>query len=85
MREEELKAQEAAIVDRDAELEQAAQEQTMERSRLEKLKEEAEATQASLAEAEKAATMERGAFVSLEARFRRRDRKSLGAIPRVQQ
>nr|XP_020147014.1 uncharacterized abhydrolase domain-containing protein DDB_G0269086-like [Aegilops tauschii subsp. strangulata] len=44
---EKLKTQETALTDRGTELEQAAQEQAMERSRLERLKEEVEAAQAS--------------------------------------
>ena len=43
----------------------------MERSCLEKLKEEAEAAQASLAKAEKASTMEHDTFVALEERSRK--------------
>ena len=43
----------------------------MEHNRLDKLKEEAEAAQASLAEVENVAAMECGVFVSLEARFRK--------------
>ena len=46
--EQKLKAREAALTDRDAELEQAAQEQAMERSHLEKLKEEVEGAQVSV-------------------------------------
>ena len=77
-REEKLKAQEAAVADRDAELKKAALEQAAERDRLTKLKDEAEADQASLTEARKAAVMERNTLVSLEARFHKAQRSLFG-------
>ena len=77
-REEKLKAQEAAVADRDAELKKAALEQAAERDRLTKLKDEAEAGRASLAEAKKAAAMERSTLASLEARFHKAQRSLFG-------
>jgi chromosome segregation ATPase len=66
----ELEARKKTLNDRDAELKHGAQEQATEGTRLEKLKEEAEAAQRSLTVAKEAASMERDAFVSLEERLR---------------
>jgi hypothetical protein len=66
----ELEVRKKVLDDRDAELRCGAQEQATEGSRLEKLKEEAEAAQRSLTMAKEAAAMERDAFVSLEKRLR---------------
>ena len=68
-REEKLKAEEAAVANRDAEVKKMALEQAGERDRLVKLREEAEAPQAALSEAKKVATMERDSLSSLKARF----------------
>ena len=68
-REEKLKAQEAAVADRDTEVKKVALEQAAERDRLTKLKEEAEAAQAAVSEAKKAAAMERSTLASLKACF----------------
>ena len=84
VREEELKAQEATLADRDAKLKQAAQEQAMERGRLEKLKAEVEADQASLTKAEEAATMSAMPSSPLKRRPVRHFRSSLGMSARSQ-
>ena len=68
-REEKLKAQEAVVADRDAEVKKAALEQAAVRDRLTKLKEEAKVAQAALAGAKEAAVMEHNTLASLEARF----------------
>nr|XP_020172992.1 translation initiation factor IF-2-like [Aegilops tauschii subsp. strangulata] len=67
-REEELKALEAAVADRDTKLEQAAQKQAAERGRLEKLKEEVEVEKAQLEAKAKFLAEGRAAFDSLEQR-----------------
>ena len=80
-REEKLKAQEAAVANQDAEVKKTALEQAGERDRLTKLKEEAEAAQAALAEAKKVAAMERDTLSSLEARFHKAQKALFGDDP----
>ena len=64
-----MKAQEAAVASRDAEVKKMALEQAGERDHLVKLREEVEASQAALSEAKKVAAMERDTLSSLGARF----------------
>nr|XP_020199424.1 translation initiation factor IF-2-like [Aegilops tauschii subsp. strangulata] len=79
-REEKLKAQEAALADRNTEVKKAALGQAVERDRLTRLKEEAEAAQAALAEAKKVAAMD-STLASLEARFHKAQRSLFGDDP----
>ena len=62
-------------------MKKTALEQAGERDRLTKLKEEAEAAQAALAEAKKVAAMERNTLTSLEARFHKAQMALFGDDP----
>ena len=78
---EKLKAQEAAVADRDAKVKKAALELAAERDCLTKLKEEAEAAQAALAEAKKMAAVERSTLTPSRHVSTRPRRRSLDMIP----
>ena len=73
-----MKAQEAIVANQDVKLKKTALEQAGERDRLTKLKEEAEAAQAALAEAKKVAAMEHNTLASFQARFHKAQKSLFG-------